>query len=213
MINKQAINDYIYNSGKYPFKGKTQILIYQDLSADKIVEDVLKDIYNSVMIVEYLDYQVAFCQRCNDVESLFATLSDDIGKQINVHEGIVINEVVSGFVVKTYLDHYLNSSIKTLNYSKVADMVSSYNNHDALFISCLKDLILKNIIQSQETIHLIKIFLNNNLNVLSTSKLLYMHRNSLLSKLESIEKQTTLNIQNFKDAYAMKVLLDYHESH
>lgn len=212
-MNKQLIKDYICNSGKYPFKGKAQVLIYQDLSTDKIVEDILKNIYSGVVVIEYQEYQVAFCPRWDDAESLFATLSDDIGKQINVHEGIIISDYVLGNILKEYLDHYLNSSIKQLSYSKVADIISIYNNHDTLFINNLKDLILNNIISNHELIHLIKIYLNNNLNVLSTSKLLYMHRNSLLNKLETIEKQTTLNIQNFKDAYAMKVLLDYYENH
>ena len=36
-----------------------------------------------------------------------------------------------------------------------------------------------------------------------------MHRNSLINKLEQIEKITSLDIQKFADAYAMKILIDY----
>ena len=51
--------------------------------------------------------------------------------------------------------------------------------------------------------------LKNNLNVSLTAKLLYLHRSSLLNRIEQIERMTTLNIQNFLDAYAIKILIDY----
>ena len=47
----------------------------------------------------------------------------------------------------------------------------------------------------------------NNLNVLKTSKMIYMHRNTLNNKLEMIKKESGLNIQIFQDAVAMYLLI------
>ena len=39
-----------------------------------------------------------------------------------------------------------------------------------------------------------------------TSRKLYMHRNTLLSRLDKIEKATGLNIRQFPDAVSFRVL-------
>ena len=49
-------------------------------------------------------------------------------------------------------------------------------------------------------------FLQNNLNVSETSRLLYMHRNTLLYRLDKIEKATGLNVRQFADAVSFRVL-------
>ena len=83
------------------------------------------------------------------------------------------------------------------------------NNTNQEIIKIIKQNVLSKIINQPLVIDLINSFFINNLNVSQTAKLLYMHRNSLINKLEQIEKQTSLNIQNFTDAYVMKTLIDF----
>lgn len=49
-------------------------------------------------------------------------------------------------------------------------------------------------------------FLQSSLNVSETSRNLYMHRNTLLYRLDKIEKATGLNIRQFSDAVSFRVL-------
>jgi len=49
-------------------------------------------------------------------------------------------------------------------------------------------------------------FLSNSLNVSETSRNLYMHRNTLMYRLDKIEKLTGLNIRKFSDAVSFRVL-------
>lgn len=48
-------------------------------------------------------------------------------------------------------------------------------------------------------------FLQNNLNIAETSRQLHMHRNTLIYRLEQLEKRTGLDLRNFEDAMTFKI--------
>lgn len=56
-----------------------------------------------------------------------------------------------------------------------------------------------------ETIFTIQKFFENNLNVSETSRQLYVHRNTLVYRLDKIQKITGLDLRNFDDAIIFKV--------
>ncbi len=58
-----------------------------------------------------------------------------------------------------------------------------------------------------ETLSTISKFFNNNLNVSETSRQLYVHRNTLVYRLEKIQKSTGLDIRSFEDAMTFKLAL------
>jgi carbohydrate diacid regulator len=57
----------------------------------------------------------------------------------------------------------------------------------------------------QETIRTVQKFFENNLNVSETSRQLYVHRNTLVYRLDKIQKMTGLDLRNFDDAITFKV--------
>ena len=59
----------------------------------------------------------------------------------------------------------------------------------------------------EETLTTINTFLENNLKVSETSRQLYVHRNTLLYRLEKLEKYTGLDIRIFDDALTLKIAL------
>lgn len=56
-----------------------------------------------------------------------------------------------------------------------------------------------------ETLFTIQKFFENNLNVSETSRQLYVHRNTLVYRLDKIQKITGLDLRNFDDAIIFKV--------
>ncbi len=48
-------------------------------------------------------------------------------------------------------------------------------------------------------------FIKHNLNIAEASRQLHMHRNTLIYRLDQVEKQTGLNIRNFEDAMTFEV--------
>ena len=59
----------------------------------------------------------------------------------------------------------------------------------------------------EETLTTINKFFENNLNVSETSRQLYVHRNTLVYRLEKLEKSTGLDIRKFDDALTFKIAM------
>ena len=59
----------------------------------------------------------------------------------------------------------------------------------------------------EETVITINTFLENSLNVSETARQLYLHRNTLLYRLEKLQKTTGLDIRVFDDALTLKIAL------
>ena len=56
-----------------------------------------------------------------------------------------------------------------------------------------------------ELLNTIDIFLKNNLSITNTAKELYIHRNTLIYRLDKIKQLTNLDIRIFKDAFWMVI--------
>ena len=59
----------------------------------------------------------------------------------------------------------------------------------------------------EETLSTINKFFENNLNVSETSRQLYIHRNTLVYRLDKLEKSTGLDLRIFDDAITFKIAL------
>jgi carbohydrate diacid regulator len=58
-----------------------------------------------------------------------------------------------------------------------------------------------------ETLVTVNKFFENNLNVSETSRQLYIHRNTLVYRLDKLQKMTGLDLRNFDDAIIFKIML------
>lgn len=68
-----------------------------------------------------------------------------------------------------------------------------------------KKRILSNV--DQQSIDTLKAFFQNDLNITQTSKKLYIHRNTLLYRLEKCEKETGLNPKKYSDAVKFQIAI------
>ena len=59
----------------------------------------------------------------------------------------------------------------------------------------------------EETLGTIAKFFDNNLNVSETSRQLFVHRNTLVYRIEKLERATGLDIRKFDDALTFKIAL------
>jgi carbohydrate diacid regulator len=59
----------------------------------------------------------------------------------------------------------------------------------------------------RETPSTIQCFFDNNLNVSETSRKLFVHRNTLVYRLEKIKKMTGLDLREFEHAITFKVAM------
>lgn len=133
------------------------------------------------------------------------SLSDDIGTSVNVFEGFVIKNRNKSDL-KEFMEIFYSSSFNLYGYSNIVDLVHGLR-YDKENINSLKEILLKEYLGDEEFLKIVRGMFENNLNVSKTSSSIYMHRNTLNNKLTLIENNTTLAIQNFKDAVALYELL------
>ena len=60
---------------------------------------------------------------------------------------------------------------------------------------------------AEETLVTIDKFFENSLNVSETSRQLYIHRNTLVYRLDKLQKSTGLDLRVFEDAITFKIAL------
>lgn len=71
----------------------------------------------------------------------------------------------------------------------------------------LNDENIQLFLKDDELIKTVEIFFENNLNISKTSANAFMHRNTLLYRIEKIAKITGLDIRKFEDAVTMDIIL------
>lgn len=57
----------------------------------------------------------------------------------------------------------------------------------------------------EEIMATVNTFLQNNLNIAETARQLHMHRNTLIYRINQVQKQTSLDLRNFEDAMQFKI--------
>ena len=210
---EEKIHQYIFDNGVYPFKNKKyQFMFYKSNSEDEYINGLLKDIFGSIEVLKHYNWNIVFFQNKVElsIEELFRTISFDFGKVICVHEGFNLNPETSGVEFLKYIKAFLNTKeTNELEFSDSASFLYEVSKKEfpdvALF---MKKNILNNIIQDEICMKVIEAFFINNLNISKTASVLYMHRNTLNGKLVSMSKKMGLNIQNFKHASAILLLLN-----
>ena len=142
-----------------------------------------------------------------------------VAEQMGVSTVIGIGTVVSH--LRELADAYKEAQT-AIEVGKVFDTEKSIINYENLGIGrliyqlpttlCdifLSEVFKKNSIDTldQETLFTINKFFENNLNVSETSRKLFVHRNTLVYRLEKIKKLTGLDLRQFDHAIVFKVAL------
>ncbi len=186
----------------------------------KLFPDSTKDFVfnvneNEAVLIKSVDDNVSM----EDLNRLGESIADVMENEHRIHVTVGIGTVVTG--VKD-----MSSSFKeartALEVGKVFDTehtVISYENLGiARLIYQLPTTICQQFLQEvfklgsidsldQETLFTIQRFFDNNLNVSETSRGLFVHRNTLVYRLEKIKKITGLDLREFDQAIIFKVAL------
>ena len=154
-----------------------------------------------------------------DLEKLARSIVDTLGGEFYTKAQVGIGSVIEG--IKD-LARSFREAQAALEVGKVFDtekLIVSYDNlgiariiyqlPTTLCEMFLQEVFKKNPIDSldQETLFTINKFFENNLNVSETSRGLFVHRNTLVYRLEKIKKLTGLDLREFDDAIVFKVAL------
>ncbi len=154
-----------------------------------------------------------------EIEEIANNISDTISSEFYTKVSIGIGSVVGN--IKDLARSYKEAQV-ALEVGKVFDTEKDIISYDNLGIGrliyqlpttlCemfLQEVFKKGPLESldKETLMTIQAFFENNLNVSETSRKLFVHRNTLVYRLEKIRKLTGLDLREFEHAITFKVAL------
>jgi len=200
------------------FSQKADIIpidVIQNLFPDKNKDYVLTVGESDVVLVRELKSVI----EAKEAEKVAKSIVDTVNSEFYIKVTVGIGTVVES--IRDLAKSYKESQI-AIEVGKVFDNEKSIINYQSLGIgrliyqlpSTLCEMFLQEVFKrgalealDRETLVTIQAFFENNLNVSETSRKLFVHRNTLVYRLEKIKKLTGLDLREFDHAITFKVAL------
>ncbi|MCR5595637.1 MAG: helix-turn-helix domain-containing protein [Lachnospiraceae bacterium] len=170
---------------------------------------------NGIVLIKKLDEG----QDYDDIRGFAKTIVDMMQMEammnVRVAYGTIVDELKD--VSKSYKEAMMALEVGRIFYTE--SRVAAYNNlgigrliyqlPENLCHMYVEEIFGDNIPDDldEETINTINKFFENNLNISETSRQLFVHRNTLVYRIEKLQKQTGLDIRLFDDALTLKIAL------
>lgn len=201
-----------------------RILSTNDVSAYDVIQNLFPDknkdfVFNisesDIVLVKEVHENI----ETSDLEKLAKSISDTLSSEFYTRVNVGIGTVIEG--VSDLASSFKEAQI-ALEVGKVFDTEKTIVSYENLGIArliyhlpttlCetfLREVFKKGSIDSldHETLFTIQKFFENNLNVSETSRKLFVHRNTLVYRLEKIKKLTGLDLREFDHAIIFKIAL------
>lgn len=147
--------------------------------------------------------------------SIADTLLSEFYTRVNIGVGTVVDNVRGLAVsfresqIALEVGKVFDTDKSIISYENLGIARLIYHLPTSLCETFLKEVFKKGSIESldQETLFTIQKFFENNLNVSETSRKLFVHRNTLVYRLEKIKKLTGLDLREFDHAIIFKIAL------
>lgn len=189
--------------------------VVQNLFPDKNKDFVINIGENDIAVVKEIHANID----SKDLEKLAQSIVDTLGSEFYTRINVGIGTPVEG--IKELARSFKEAQV-ALEVGKVFDTEKAIVSYDNLGVArliyqlptTLCEMFLKEVFKrgsidslDQETLFTIQRFFENNLNVSETSRKLFVHRNTLVYRLEKIKRLTGLDLREFDDAIVFKVAL------
>ena len=167
----------------------------------------------SIVLVKELD------ENADDVEKIAKMLSDTLSSEAMHKVHVAIGTVVTD--LKNVSLSYKEASM-ALEVSKIFEAEKHIVNYEKLGIgrliyqlpAALCKMYVNEVLNGNtmdqfddETLSTVNKFFENSLNVSETSRQLYIHRNTLVYRLDKLQKMTGLDLRNFDDSIIFKITM------
>jgi carbohydrate diacid regulator len=193
----------------------TAVDIIQNLFPDKQTDFVLSVSESEIAVIKQLQEGVD----SRDLNQIAEMLEETLGRELQLKCAIGIGSVVTH--LRDLARAYKEAQV-AIDVGKVFETEKTIINYENLGIgrliyqlpTTLCEMFLQEIFKKSpidaldsETLFTINKFFENNLNVSETARKLFVHRNTLVYRLEKIKKLTGLDLREFDDAITFKVAL------
>ncbi len=200
------------------FYGKTDMMPFemlQNMFPDKSKDYVISVGEHDIVLVKELKAGTEM----RDIEKIAVNIADTLSSEFYTKVSIGISTIVDN--IKDLAKAYQEAQV-ALEVGKVFETEKNIISYENLGIgrliyqlpTTLCEMFLQEVFKKgsldsldRETLMTIQCFFENNLNVSETSRKLFVHRNTLVYRLEKIRKLTGLDLREFEHAITFKVAL------
>ncbi len=200
------------------FHSKSEVLSFdmvQNIFPDKNKDYVISTGEQDIVLVKEIKPNTDI----REIEKIAKSIADTLNSEFYVKVSIGIGTVVDN--IKDLARSYKEAQV-ALEVGKVFDTEKNIISYENLGIgrliyqlpTTLCEMFLQEVFKNgsldsldRETLMTIQCFFENNLNVSETSRKLFVHRNTLVYRLEKIRKLTGLDLREFDHAITFKVAL------
>ena len=195
-----------------------------EVSAFEVLQNLFPD-KNKDFVININETDIALVKEIRqditekDIDKLGRSIVDTLTGEFYAHCSVGIGTVVKNIKELARSFKEAQTALEVGRVFDTARDIVSYNNlgiarliyqlPTTLCEMFLKEVFKRGSIESldHETLFTIQRFFENNLNVSETSRKLFVHRNTLVYRLEKIKKLTGLDLREFEDAIVFKVAL------
>ena len=189
--------------------------VIQNLFPDKSKDFVISINETDIALVKETSKDI----EARDIEKLALSIADTLSGEFYTPVSIGIGTPVESIkeLAKSFKEAQASLEVgkvfdtdKTIvSYGNLGIARLIYQLPTTLCESFLREVFKRGSIQSldQETLFTIQKFFENNLNVSETSRKLFVHRNTLVYRLEKIKRITGLDLREFDHAIVFKIAL------
>lgn len=170
---------------------------------------------NTLIVIKQVEAKDSYAEVIEVAETTVAMMNTEAMINVRVAYGTIVEELKD--VSKSYKEAKMALDVGKIFYAEKTVTAYSTLGIGRLIYQLpinLCEMFIEEIFGGkvpeeldEETLTTINTFLENNLNVSETSRQLYVHRNTLLYRLEKLEKYTGLDIRIFDDALTLKIAL------
>ncbi len=185
------------------------------LLGNKVKDFVTAVDEKNVIVVKELEDQDGPAELEKAAQNFYEILKNDGEEEIHIAYGTVINDIKE--VSKSYKEAKLALDVGKIFFSEKNVIAFSELGIGRLIYQLpvpLCKMFIREIFEGkspddfdEETLTTINKFFENNLNVSETSRQLYIHRNTLVYRLDKLQKSTGLDLRVFEDAITFKIAL------
>jgi hypothetical protein len=187
------------------------------IKGKRIIDDlgVVKEIFESSEVIAiHKNMLIAIVLETESLtpHQLLDQIETEIMKSINVIEGPCVQDISDlhqSYELANELDKMNINNNKVVQFKNALfEQLIAISNHEKLndFYDKYHEIYPINAL-NQELTETIYAFFKHNLNITDTANELFLHRNTLIYRLNKIQQLTELDIRNFEDANKMKLML------
>ena len=169
----------------------------------------------NIIVVKELDLGDGHAELEKTAQSLYNLLLEDGEEGVLIAYGTIVNDIKE--VSKSYKEAKLALDVGKIFFGDRSVIAYSTLGIGRLIYQLpipLCKMFIREIFEGkspddfdEETLTTINKFFENNLNVSETSRQLYIHRNTLVYRLDKLQKSTGLDLRVFEDAITFKIAL------